>query len=412
MRSPRLLLTLAVAATALTVGLVAPSRNDTAEAAIGGITWQDEFNAPNGTAADSSKWNFDIGGGGFGNNEREYYTNSTRNAVQDGQGNLVITARKENPSNYQCWYGTCQYTSARLLTSGKFTQKYGRFEARIKIPRGQGMWPAFWMLGDNLGSVGWPNSGEIDVMENVGKDPNNVYGSLHGPGYSGGNSVTAGRNNGSPYADAFHTYTVDWEPNAVTWYVDGQQYSRKTPADTKGGAWVFDHPFFIIMNLAVGGIWPGDPDASTAFPATMLVDYVRVSAYTSAPGGGGTSRIKSNGGRCIDINGGIGNDGTQLQIFDCNTSAAQQWTFSADGTIRGLGKCMDVAGGNTANGTAVQLANCNGGQAQQFRLNASNDLVSVLANKCVDVNGGINANFTKLILWPCSGAWNQKWSKA
>jgi beta-glucanase (GH16 family) len=411
MRTPRLLLSLAAAATVLVASVAIPSRNDRAEAAIGGLTWSDEFNKPAGTGVDTSKWNFDIGGGGWGNAERQYYTNSTSNAVHDGN-NLVITARKENPANYNCHYGRCEYTSARLLTAGKFTQKYGRFESRMKLPRGQGIWPAFWMLGDNLGSAGWPQAGEIDIMENIGKEPNTVYGTIHGPGYSGAGGITGSRNIGRPLADDFHTFTVDWSPNLIVWYIDGSEYHRVTNGSVGGNQWVFDHNFFMILNLAVGGNWPGFPDASTSFPQSLVVDYVRVYAYTEGgtPPPGGV-RIRSNGGRCIDINGGVAADGTQLQIYDCNDTAAQKWTFEADGTVRALGKCMDAAGAGTADGTVVQIVGCNGNRAQQFVLSAAGDLVSVLANKCVDVKEVNNANFAKLHLWTCNGAWNQKWYK-
>ena len=252
-----------------------------AAAAIGGLTWSDDFNGAAGSAPDGSKWVHDTGGSGFGNNELEYYTTSTSNAALDGNGHLVITARKENPAGYSCWYGSCQYTSARLNTSGKFTQTYGRFEARIQIPRGQGLWPAFWMLGDNIGSAGWPQCGEVDVMENIGREPNTVHGSMHGPGYSGANPLTGSYNlpGGGAFADGYHTFTVDWAPDSVTFYVDGNQYERHTPADTNGNQWVFDHPFFIILNVAVGGGWPGSPDGSTSFPQTMSVDYVHVYAW-------------------------------------------------------------------------------------------------------------------------------------
>ncbi|QUH03865.1 glycoside hydrolase family 16 protein [Saccharopolyspora erythraea] len=252
------------------------------DAGVAAVTFADEFNAPAGTPVDGSKWQMETGDN-VNNHERQYYTNSTGNAAHDGQGNLVITARKENPDNYQCWYGRCEYTSARLNTAGRFTQTYGTFEARIKMSRGQGMWPAFWMLGNDIGDVGWPQSGEIDVMENVGFEPSTVHGTIHGPGYSGSGGIGAGYSIGGAFADDFHTFRVEWSPNRIVWSVDGNVYQTRTPADLGGRQWVFDKPFFLILNLAVGGYWPGDPDGSTPFPNTLTVDYVRV---TNDVGGG------------------------------------------------------------------------------------------------------------------------------
>ena len=420
MRKARVLLAAAVIATTLTGGLVAASRNDTADAAVGPVTWSDEFNGAAGSPVDGSKWNFDTGGGGFGNNELQYYTNSTNNVAHDGQGHLAITARKENPNNLQCWYGRCEYTSGRLQTNGKFTQRYGRFEASIKIPRGQGIWPAFWMLGDNLGSAGWPNAGEIDIMENVGKEPNTLYGTVHGPGYSGGASIGGNRNIGTPLGNAFHTYAVEWSPNLIVWYLDGAEYFRITPAQLRGNAWVFDHPFFMILNVAVGGTWPGSPDATSTYPQTMLIDYVRVSAWQD--GGGSTppppppatggQALRSNfSNRCIDIPAANPVDGARLQMYDCNGSTAQRWTTNADGTLRAMGKCMDPAGGALTNGTPIQLVTCNGNAVQRFTLSAAGDLVNVSANKCVDVKDRNAANGAQLQLWDCSGGTNQKWTR-
>lgn len=242
------------------------------------VVFEDNFDGPAGSAVDDSKWQLETGDN-VNNHERQWYTNGTDNAALDGNGNLVITAKKENPGDYQCWYGSCEYTSARLNTAGKFTQEYGHIETRLKVPRGQGMWPAFWMLGDNFGDIGWPDSGEIDIMENVGFEPDTVHGTLHGPGYSGGDGVGAGYTlpNGEAFADDFHTFAIDWAPDSISWSVDGNVYQTRTPADVSGD-WAFNHPFFMILNLAVGGDWPGDPDGDTQFPSELVVDYVRVTS--------------------------------------------------------------------------------------------------------------------------------------
>jgi beta-glucanase (GH16 family) len=172
-----------------------------------------------------------------------------------------------------------EYTSARLKTQGRFEQMYGRFEARLQLPRGQGLWPAFWMMGANLNAVGWPQAGELDIMENIGKEPAIVHGTIHGPGYSGADSISGAYTlpGGAAVADAFHVFAMEWEPAVIRFYVDDTLFATRTPADLKPGqAWVFDHPFFLLLNVAVGGSWPGNPDATTVFPQTMRVDYVRV----------------------------------------------------------------------------------------------------------------------------------------
>ena len=247
------------------------------------LAWSDEFDLAAGRGPDRSRWNFDTGSHGWGNQQLEYYTTSTRNAVHDGRGNLVVTARRENPGGYVCPYGACDYTSARLVTNGTFAQRYGRFEVRMRIPYGQGVWPAFWMLGDDFDEVGWPASGEIDVMENVGKQPGTVWGTVHGPGYSGAKGVTQDRKISGALADDFHTYAVEWSPKLLVFHLDGVAYHRVTPADVDGHAWVFDKPYHLLLNLAIGGTWPGAPDATTVFPQSMIVDWVRV--WADEPGG-------------------------------------------------------------------------------------------------------------------------------
>ncbi|WNI21343.1 RICIN domain-containing protein [Streptomyces sp. ITFR-16] len=407
-------LALALVTTALAGGgnsasaTVTPKQETVAAAAV--TTFSDEFDGAAGSAVNAGKWQIETGDN-VNNHERQYYTSGNKNAALDGQGHLVITARKENPSNYQCWYGTCQYTSARLNTSGKFTQAYGHVEARMKIPRGQGMWPAFWMLGSDIGQVGWPISGEIDIMENVGFEPSTVHGTLHGPGYSGSAGIGAGYTlpGGQAFADAFHTFAVDWAPNSVTWSVDGTVYQRRTPADTGGNTWAFNKPFFLILNLAVGGYWPGDPDGSTTFPQQLVVDHVRVTTSDSQqPGGGGT--ITGLAGKCVDVAAANTANGTPVQLYDCNGSNAQQWTVGTDGTIRALGKCLDVASGGTADGTPVQLWDCNGSAAQRWAVSGARDIVNPQADKCLDVTGDSSANSTRLQIWTCTGAANQKWT--
>jgi beta-glucanase (GH16 family) len=249
--------------------------------AVWSLVWSDEFDGPSGSAVNSSKWSFDIGGNGWGNNELETYTSRTANSDLEG-GFLVIKTLKETFTGSDNI--TRNYTSARLLTKNKFSQAFGRFEARIKIPFGQGIWPAFWMLGENIDSAHWPNCGEIDIMENIGREPSIVHGTFHGPGYSGADGVSASYplSNGKKFSDDFHTFAVEWEPNVMRFYVDGLLYKTRTPADLPAGtSWVFDHPFFIILNVAVGGSWPGNPDATTVFPQRMLVDYVRVYQRTT-----------------------------------------------------------------------------------------------------------------------------------
>jgi beta-glucanase (GH16 family) len=234
------------------------------------LVWSDEFDGPADGAPDATKWKYMIGPNNA-NRELQYYRRE--NAVLDGGGNLVITARSEPFMNQA-------YTSARMNTAGVFQQTYGRFETRAKLPAGQGFWPAFWLLGGNIGQVGWPTCGEIDILENIGREPTTNHGSLHGPGYSGGGALTAPYRltGGATFTADFHVFAVEWEENVVRFYVDDRLYLTRTPSDLGTRQWVFDHPFYLILNVAVGGTFPGAPNATTVFPQTLVVDYVRVYA--------------------------------------------------------------------------------------------------------------------------------------
>jgi len=237
------------------------------------LVWSDEFNDSAGVSPDAAKWKFDIGVGpnydGWGNAELEYYTNRATNVSLDGEGNLAITARRES-------YSGSAFTSARIKTIGLFEQPYGRFEARIKNPWGPGIWPAFWLLGANSETIGWPQCGEIDIMELRGQKPNIISGTVHGPGYSGSASITKSFAFEDDRFDVdYHVFAVEWGEDYLDFFVDSTLYQRITP-DNVTGNWVFDHPFFIILNVAVGGNYLGFPTDQTPFPQSMLVDYIRV----------------------------------------------------------------------------------------------------------------------------------------
>lgn len=236
------------------------------------LAWSDEFAGTTGSLPDSTKWVFDIGRGpgndGWGNAELQFYTNRPNNVSLDGTGNLVITARAEN-------FSGAGFTSARIKTKTKLEQKYGRFEARIKTPYGPGIWPAFWMLGADIDTNPWPNCGEIDIMEKRGQEPHIIHGSVHGPGYSGGRAITKSFALINDRFDTdFHVYACEWGEDYIDFFVDNTWYQRITP-QTVTGKWVYNTPFFLILNIAVGGNFVGFPTSGTPFPQTMTIDYVR-----------------------------------------------------------------------------------------------------------------------------------------
>jgi len=240
--------------------------------------WSDEFEGPAGTRVDTTRWRYDTGDGcpgvcGWGNNEKEFYTSDTANIQLNGLGQLAITARVALPG-LTCYYGSCHYTSAKITTRGKMSVAPGRVEARIKLAAGQGLWPAFWLLGNNIGTVGWPTCGEMDIMENKGSQPTITSSAVHGPGYSGN---TPFAHSYAPITGDYHIYAVEWDTESIRYFVDGTQHYIVTQTDVRQyGNWVFGQTFFVILNLAVGGNFDRDPQSDAIFPATMLVDYVRV----------------------------------------------------------------------------------------------------------------------------------------
>jgi beta-glucanase (GH16 family) len=246
------------------------------------LIWSDEFHQPAGSAPDASRWTHDLGGGGWGNNELETYT--------DAPENCAVTADAGASDGFALAIHALAagggYTSARLKTQGKFSVMHGRIEARLKLTRGRGVWPALWLLGSNFPQAGWPACGEIDLMEQLGHEPGRVYGTLHGPGYSGAGGLgsSTALPGGASLSDDYHVFAIDWSPDGrIDWSLDGTIYFSCAKAQLPAGTrWVFDAPAFLILNLAVGGNWPGNPDGTTTFPQTLLIDYIRV--YGVAPG--------------------------------------------------------------------------------------------------------------------------------
>ncbi len=246
-----------------------------------GPSWHDEFSGAAGSAP-SQAWGYQVGGNGWGINELECYTDSRDTSALDGHGHLVITAL--STPHQACGDGnTRDYSSARLSTQSRVTTGYGRIRIRAMMPSAPGVWPALWALGDNHDSAGWPQSGEIDISEVVGKLPSTVHGTLHGPKFDKSPySTGVTKDLGQDVGDAFHVYGIDWSPAAVTFSVDGTPYGTVSKAEIdRYGTWVFDHPFYLLMNVAVGGNWPGAPTAQTQFPQRMIVDYVRIYAANS-----------------------------------------------------------------------------------------------------------------------------------
>ncbi|GGA49475.1 RICIN domain-containing protein [Paenibacillus physcomitrellae] len=376
------------------------------------LVWSDEFD---GTSLNTNNWKAEIGtgSGGWGNNELEYYTDRPQNLQVTG-GNLVITAQKEA-------YGGMNYTSARIKTQGLKSFTYGKIEARIKLPSGQGLWPAFWMLGSNIDTVGWPKSGEIDIMERVNNNAS-VNGTVH---WDANGHADYGQASGSLDFSQYHVYSVEWDANYIRWFVDGNPYNEFYIANNTGNTEEFQKPFFILLNLAVGGNWPGSPNSSTAFPAQMQVDYVRVYQQSSAPApspivSGGIYTIASKAsGKVLDVKDVSTASGAKIQQWTNFTAPNQQFRVDSTGdgyyklTAIHSGKVLDVPSASTASGVQLQQWDDNGSDAQRWRIVDAGGgyfkLVSKVSGLVLDVASASTADGAAVQQYTDNGTDAQRW---
>jgi hypothetical protein len=430
-RRRRLFVLAAAGLVLLSAGCAASRGGARAPAGGGGpagwhLIWSSDFAGSSGTSP--SGWTFENSGDGEGNHEQEYYVSaaqnaSTRNAVLDGHGDLAITARRNSDPGLRCSFDAagdyapaglpCRYISARLDSSALIIQRYGRMEARIEVPAGQGLWPAFWAVGTDIGAVGWPASGEIDTMEILGGRPDVLRAHLHGP--IAGTfppqpyAVSAGQGAGyqlpgdQSFSAGFHTYAADWYPDHISFSVDGHIYATIYKAAMPAGdTWVFGKPFYLILNLAVGSAqsWPGAPTSSTVFPATLLVNYVRVYSAGTTPAPAG--QVTDAAGGCLD------STDQHVAVASCGAAAPQVWTFGSDGTVRRAGQCLATA----AAGAAKQavLTSCDGDAGEQWRLETDGSLVNVATGLCLSA-GPPGPASSAAGLAACAGAAGQLWTR-
>ena len=385
--------------------------NMTAKAATNwNFVWGDEFDQP----LSSSNWVYDIGTGssGWGNNELQYYTNRTQNLNVTG-GNLEITALKEA-------YGGMNYTSARIKSKDLKQFTHGKIEARMKLPSGQGLLPAFWMLGSNIDAVGWPVCGEIDIMERRSNDPF-VNGTAH---WDSNGHASFGKTSANVDFSQFHTYSIEWDASYIRWFVDGVQYNEFLIANGVGNTQAFQKPFFILLNMAVGGNWPGSPDASTQFPAKMYVDYVHVYSAVDAPVV--TSKpnfmiVSKFDGKALDLISGNTTNGAPINqwSYDAN-STNQKWSIEPSGNghfkiISAVtGKALCIEGPSLADGAQIHDWDYTGvGTDQQWDLiNVTNgwyEIRNVYSGKALDIAGYSTTDGSKVQQWTYGGTDNQLW---
>ncbi|MEY2673170.1 MAG: hypothetical protein RLZZ508_1047 [Actinomycetota bacterium] len=277
-RSKLAIITIQTAILALISIAFIPNSNAASAPLAKKYLWQVEFNGKAGQAPSSKFFKFNTGGGGWGNSEEQFYVNTRKTSATDGNGKMVFTASKisyDSPSSDK--YFPYKYKSARIYTKGKLSFKYGRMEARIKLPAGVGTWPAFWMLGTDISSNTWPDCGEIDIMEAKGSLPNTTFGTIHGPGYFGGGGISGGTTLQTPLTEGYHVYAINWKPNSIEWYIDDQLYHSVTK-DQIASEWVFNKRFFLILNLAMGGLFTGEIDPSIE-ETKMYIDWIRYSKF-------------------------------------------------------------------------------------------------------------------------------------
>jgi beta-glucanase (GH16 family) len=391
-------------------------------------SWADEFNA---SGAPGSGWTYDTGNSGFGNNELQYYQSGGANANQAG-GILTIQARRQA-------VGTAQYTSARLKTQGiRNFGPYGRVEARLQGPMGQGLWPAFWMLGSNITSVPWPGCGEIDIMEHINTAGNTVN-TIH---WDNGGYVFYTASSPAVGFTAYHNYAIVWDANQIAWQIDGVQNGAANIAGNINGTEEFHRSFFVIMNLAVGGTWPGNPNASTAFPANFNVDWFRYtapggtvptpttppSATPTTPPGGNTivlnafySFTNRASGKCMDARSSAVANGTVVQQYTCNNTFAQHWQIQDAGggyyrinQRNSVPQVLDIVGVNAANGAKTHLWSYVGGANQQWRAEASGTgsyrFIARHSGRCLDVPSGAATESLQLQQYDCNTSNAQQFS--
>jgi beta-glucanase (GH16 family) len=400
------------------------------------LSFADDFNGAAGSGVDPNNWRYDTGTG-FGTGEIENMTTSTANVFQDGAGHLVLRALHSGSNPTAGW------TSGRIETqSSSFGAPPGGIvmmqsliqQPNLSTSNGLGYWPAFWMLGAPIRSGGtWPSVGEVDILEDVNSQ-SLVYGTQHCGSFPGGpcnepNGIGSGPRACGGCQTGFHTYAVQIDrsisPEQIRWYLDGNNYFTISANQVDATTWsnAVDHPFFILYDLAMGGGFPNgvcgctSPNSATASGGQMNIDYVAV--YNKAPAGGGgppppgpgrTGQVTGNGGKCVDVAAANPADGTHVQLFTCNGTTAQRWTWSTgDSTIRALGKCLDITAAGTANGTKIQLFTCNGTGAQVWQARSDGSLFNPQSGRCLDDPAANPADGTQLQIWDCNGTVAQVW---